>query len=341
MNVFLKRNPITYYGFIGYKNLGDEAIWQATKNIFSPTQLHLFPETRFAFINNLVKFKHKKIAILGGGTLIGDNSPTGRNLFRERYYLQALNSEHSIAFGTGVGAIDLSKGNTWLMQWRPILEQCSYIGLRGPLSVEVLAGVGIKSEVVGDPACSWVQNSEFYTPEEKRIGVCIGCTPRYFLRDKMKILGDVLCNKQKEGWSIDFFIINPEDFMLTEQFITNNRLTHNEIHTIYENTQLYLDTVKHMKLFVGTRLHSVILAMCAGVPSLMIEYAPKNYEFMFSVGMEKYSLSMTEVTEKLLNEMLDSINDESEIISERLVDVFNDYKKLQRRAARSIISACL
>ncbi len=341
MNAFFKRNPITYYGFIGYKNLGDEAIWQATKNIFSPIQLHLFPESRFAFINNLVKFKHKKIAILGGGTLIGDNSPTGRNLFRERYYLQASNSEHSIAFGTGVGAIDLSKGNTWLIQWKPILEQCSYIGVRGPLSVEVLANIGIKSEIIGDPACSWVQDTAFYTPKEKKIGICIGCTQRYFLHDKMKILGDVLFNKQKEGWSIEFFIINPGDFMLTKQFIKKSRLTHNGIHTIYENTQLYLDAVKHMKLFAGTRLHSVILAMCAGVPSLMIEYAPKNYEFMLSVGMEKYSITMTEITETLLNEMLDSINDESEDISKYIIDVFNDYRKLQHKTARSIISKYL
>jgi colanic acid/amylovoran biosynthesis protein len=49
-----------------------------------------------------------------------------------------------------------------------------------------------------------------------------------------------------------------------------------------------------MRFFVGTRLHSVLFALAAGVPSLAIGYQPKTAGIMCQLGLEEFVLPMEE-----------------------------------------------
>jgi len=61
-------------------------------------------------------------------------------------------------FGSGVAHPSFWKDS--LRDWKPILQRCNYIGVRGPLSAELLTDVGInRVEVVGDPVLVFAPDS--------------------------------------------------------------------------------------------------------------------------------------------------------------------------------------
>lgn len=47
------------------------------------------------------------------------------------------------------------------------------------------------------------------------------------------------------------------------------------MHMEYSNPLSYINLVSEMQAFVGLKLHAVVLAMCAHVPSILLEYRPK------------------------------------------------------------------
>lgn len=60
-------------------------------------------------------------------------------------------------------------------------------------------------------------------------------------------------------------------------------------------------------LFVGTRMHSVIFATSAGVPTLCIEYLSKTRGLAEMMGLEGWVLDLREVTGDRLRERLDAL----------------------------------
>ena len=48
----------------------------------------------------------------------------------------------------------------------------------------------------------------------------------------------------------------------------------------YHDASRMITALSECDVFVGMKLHSQILAICAGVPTLAIEYQPKTVDFM-------------------------------------------------------------
>ena len=152
---FAPRNSAVYSGFDGYLNLGDEALIQAIRKVFSPYRLCTPPQSVGGLGRALTASRRHELAILGGGTLIGANLPDGSNPFRDRFAQIRARADRAITFGTGVGALSANESeNKWLLEWKPLLESCSYVSVRGPESVRSLASIGIHAEMIGDPACA-------------------------------------------------------------------------------------------------------------------------------------------------------------------------------------------
>lgn len=337
MPLIFTRDLLYYYGFIGHNNIGDEAIWEATKQIFAPKKIYSKSNKSFSLSNKLLSYREKKLLILGGGTLIGDNLPSGKNPFRDDFLSLSENSENLILFGTGVG--EVTDNIIWLSQWKPILDRCDYIGVRGPLSKKAIAGLDIRADIIGDPACFWVKNEYFYKPKNKCVGVCVGSKPGLLSDNCLDVIGKKLKNLSSQGWCVEFFVVNPEDINVTDQFITTHQINVHKIHYIYESTDAYLNAVRYMTFFIGTRLHSVILAMCAGVPSLMVEYAQKNYEFMLSVGMQDFSIAADAITEEKINEVSGELISRNDEISKQIIDRLNLFKSIQLDKAKDLIGS--
>lgn len=334
----LQRNLIAYYGFIGHDNLGDEAIWQATKILFNQQTLYPVGFTRFGFVNDLLGNKKKDLLILGGGTLIGDNSTDGSNKFRQQYSFLSKNATTKVVFGTGVGSL---YGEVippqWLKEWKSLLDDCDYIGVRGKQSQAALKVLGVDSEVLGDTACAWAY-SERIPVVRKILGVNVGAKRELLPDGKLKNYSKFIESKYSSGWEIEFYVLNPSDYQLTIDFSEICGIANPNIITIFNNTEKYLEKISGTHCFIGTRLHSVILAMCAGVPSIMIGYAPKALDFMESLNVQDFHVAISELTVEKLNHTFEVLLNHSVSLSDLILNNMNEYKNLQESRAKEIYS---
>jgi|GEM_PF-2634200 len=333
MNVLLKYNPPVFYGFVGYKNLGDESIWEASSSLFSELNLMLYKKPRIKLSRYLMKQKVKSCAILGGGTLIGANKADGSNSFRDDFQIISNNAKFNVVFGTGVGALaeDVPE---WLRAWKPIIENCGYVGVRGPRSQVRLKKIGIESEVLGDTACQWVGQLVKSARNKKKLGINIGATEGLITAQGFNNYVNFLRQRIQEKWDLIFFVINPDDLALTERMISCLGITA-EIRTACEKTTSYLSSLEDIDYFIGTRLHSVILAMTKPIPSLMLGYADKAHDFMESVEMESLCVDINTVSLDQLNEVFSYLTKNNN--QQQLFDAMVHYRELQRTQAKNII----
>lgn len=334
-----------YSGFVGHKNLGDEALWQAIDQLFKPLDLYVNPTPSNNFAKKLLKIKKHRLAILGGGTLIGSNLADGSNPFRNNFRHLHLRSQKSITFGTGVGKASANDDLTWLVDWKPILEKCFYIGVRGPDSFQTLNSIGLKNiEVLGDSACYFTQKKEFWTPKTKKMGVNLGVSFPCADKHEKNMIEEVkkfLVAKIQNGWEIDLFVVCPRDLPVAQKVLQELGYGKITIHAIFENPNEYLTAVRSVSVFIGVKLHSVILAMCAGIPSIMIEYSPKCLDFMKSVEMEKYNINLKDVDKNKLEKVFQKVFQNRMELNLKVHNNMNYFQKKQLNKAKEIIGLIL
>lgn len=332
----LQSNLIAYYGFTGHENLGDEAIWDATQKVFKEKKVYPIALTRFDIVNKLLGNKKKNLLILGGGTLIGDNTIDGKNKFREQYSFLARNANFKIVFGTGIGSIyNEIIAPRWLVQWKNLLDDCDYIGVRGKQSQLALNVLGVDCEVIGDSACTWAYATRTHV-QRKVLGINIGAKRDLLPEDKIGFYSEFITSKFLTGWEIEFYVLNPSDYQLTLDFAKICKINNPILIITYNDTEKYLEKISGVHCFIGTRLHSVILAMCAGVPSIMIGYSPKALDFMESVEQERFHIAVSELTVEKLNELFEIMLINESCLSENILNNLNIYKDLQKLRAKEI-----
>lgn len=66
-----------------------------------------------------------------------------------------------------------------------------------------------------------------------------------------------------------------------------------------------------MDYFIGTRMHSVILALNAGIPALAIGYLHKTQSVLGDLGMQSYALDISSITAKALLERFGQLRESS------------------------------
>ena len=109
------------------------------------------------------------LALLGGGTLI-NQSPWLIDEFKG-----ALDrAGRGAVFGTGVG--DPAFWGDHFDRWRPLLERCEHVGVRGPRSLDLLRRNGFERAVcIGDPYLSLrAPAAEEFT--RRKMGINLGET---------------------------------------------------------------------------------------------------------------------------------------------------------------------
>lgn len=95
----------------------------------------------------------------------------------------------------------------------------------------------------------------------------------------------------------------------------DERFTHYEIKSIFAN----------LSYLVGTRFHSVIFALTAGVPALAIEYEHKTSGIMQDLGLDKWVLPIEDVTADKLTVLFDGLVHEREAYIRKLDGVLPAY----------------
>lgn len=276
------RPTVAYVGgWLGKSNLGDEALVPAMQELFPQFALYPFAGGRLARAA-LFGLPGIKAGILAGGTLIAQKA----------YWLEIAEqflarSKRMIVFGTGVEDPEFWPGETTLETWRPVLERCSFLGVRGPISAEALRQAGFSAvEMVGDPVVAFAQDEICRDPAERRLGLNIGTADGRVHGGEQRLTDEIVRLARiarGEGWTVEWFVVWPKDLAPTLRAASLSQ-TAGAVHLVYRDHRAFIDRARRLTLFAGMKLHATVLATCALTPSLMIEYRPKCRDYMESIG---------------------------------------------------------
>ena len=80
-------------------------------------------------------------------------------------------------------------------------------------------------------------------------------------------------------------------------------------------------------IFIGEKLHSVVLALCTYTPSIMISYAPKCDDFMESVNLHEYTIRTDQLDIERTLYMIESFEVDIPAYQQRIYEEINALKK--------------
>lgn len=306
----VSRNTKGYYcGWAGHGNLGDEVLHDVIVDLLGK-KIALYDKSYLSRVVNIYSKINKNIFdcfILGGGTLIG------RPLYLNK--LEQYPSPLKIAFGCGVmnpeywshvpSHVDLR--NEWVSQ----LNSFDYISVRGPISKRILSDWGVNKDVrvIGDPVLYISDNMIVPKKNHKILGINLGVSRgQVWGGNEEKVLHDVVRELKilkTKGWSFKFFPVWDADI----EYIKNAAKLLGEIKPYivenFLNKNLFMHELRSVDVFIGEKLHAVILAACTHTPIIMIEYRPKCRDFMSSMDLEKNNIRCDQVFENKIVELVE------------------------------------
>jgi polysaccharide pyruvyl transferase WcaK-like protein len=328
-------------GWLGYENLGDEALFLAYRSIFKKHSLIHYPGVGGRVLAIPSRFLGlADAAVLAGGTVI--NRGTSADSLNEC----CDSFRHAFVFGSGVA--DPAFWAKWpshkdtLKEWKTVLDRCLYVGVRGPRSAEILADIGVDAEVIGDPVVTFCDDALPGKQDifQQSVGLNVGQSLGRMWADESAIQREfthLAILAREAGWRTRWFIVWPEDKDLTLQVAKDSK-TDAEIYEIYHDPHEFLDLVRPMQVFVGIKLHAVVLATCAYVPSVMLEYRPKCCDYMRSIGQESHTVRTDSFKAESVWEMVQDLSAKRSTISGVLMRELQSLKNLQLQRAEYVMS---
>jgi polysaccharide pyruvyl transferase WcaK-like protein len=290
MLLLTNKKKAFYLGCLGIENLGDEAMLIAFNKLFGES-FFLYTKNYYGKLIRMLKQDRLifDISILGGGTLINATTDTLDILDKYR-------AKKKVIFGTGVRDPSFWKSvsgyKSDVPRWVDYLNSSDYIGVRGPNSHNILKQWGVTKEVkeIGDPVL-FLSDTKIHTKKQNKIlGVNFGtANGNVWGNNEESVLESMISllkRMQEKGWSFKFFPVCPYDLPNTKRLASS--LMQDPKTTIIDN---YLDynhfkqELRYVDVFIGMKLHAVILSVATYTPSIMIEYRPKCRDFMQSVNM--------------------------------------------------------
>jgi len=306
----MDRRPKAAYvgGWTGKQNLGDEALRPAVERLFPQLSLFQFHGGRLAR-SALRAIPTLKCGVLGGGTLIGQK---GHWLEIAQEFLAQRKS--LMLFGTGIEEPDFWPGEPALEAWKPVLDRCTFLGVRGPISANALRRLGYGNAViVGDPVLAFAREAINENPIPRSVGINVGTADgRLFGSDERRIISEMsrfARIARKAGWTVEWFVVWPKDLAATLQ-AANESGTNQIVHTIYQDYEYFIARARRLSTFVGMKLHATLLATCALTPSLMVEYRPKCRDYMQSIGQDEATIRTDRFTAETAWETILQWNDQ-------------------------------
>lgn len=288
-----------YVGVLGIENLGDEAVYSAIRGYFQPVpMLWCSLPVRPRWLNRLVTCRRQDLLVLGGGTLIGGGTRDGNpclDAFEEYWG----NARYRLVFTTGVSSVDFERDDPALARrlsrWKRLLGQADFVGVRGPDSQASVERWGIKAEVIGDAACHFVRDEDFWAPRNKLLGINVGRSGRDY-PELEEAAAAFLRRRIDEGWHVEFFVVWPPDLESTLRTARLARIADPVIHKHYFSAEAYQQAVRRVVALIAIKLHAGILSLVAGVPTILLDYNPKCRDFMRSVNLLDLNLPLSEAT---------------------------------------------
>jgi len=299
-------HKINYVGWKGHDNLGDEALYEVSKKIFSSYQL--VPDN---------KKHHSKITLFGGGTLFPG------------WTFWVAPNRYNYAYGVGV------KNPSFWGEFHPLMtEQIEkfnfrYIGVRGNTSKKLLDAWGVDSTVVGDP-CLLLEPTKYGKRKDTRIAVNVGSDGRVWGGNEKQVFKEMarVCKLlRKMGYHP---ILIPFCKYDLPHIKTISRATNTKIFTHWAEIQKVLDLIASCHVLFGKRLHSLVFSASTYTPFISIEYRPKCRDFAETMGFEDYSIRTDEFSGERCMAMFNNLLENWTRMEKQLIEKVKTYRRKLR-----------
>lgn len=325
-SMLLSKNKISYVGWIGYGNIGDQALYLASKRLLKDYDLSL--DCLWSGQNKvqrLIRNYGSKVTFFGGGTIIPLWFTKGKNKRRNLNF----------AFGLGVrnpsfwGNFESSVINDF-REWK--LDR---ISVRGYISQKLLADWGIESEVIGDPVLHLQPKERKDICKSGSVVINIGKSEGNIHGfNETKVLKEVtkFCQYlENKGynlilipfWSKDVNYIKELHGQLKratfKNYVKNDIIADDAISEI-------IDIISECDFLVGEKLHSIVLSAACYKPFISLEYQPKCFDFSSSVGFEDYNIRTDLLSFEILVEKYTDLMKNEKMMIDKLTSNVNDFR---------------
>ena len=326
---------VAYLGWLNHGNMGDEAVLAAYGQAFPNCIFVEIPQRLTQLRGPLSRLATTRGVVLGGGTLIG------KTAYRQGFERLLSITPHAPAVMLGTGVEDPAfhrsqeaRMQEELQRWAGILPQFSEVSVRGPLSQELLQTIGIDCNVVGDSALLLGPHDLSPASDARVLGLNLSLTMEMWggRPDRVfEAVSGALRPLVEAGWRIRYIPLWPADLPSAYEL---QRVLGQEIEIVNNFHQLpeLMRAIGGCRIFVGQKLHSVILASAMHVPSIMIEYHPKCRDFQRSVKRDKWTIRTDTITAARLRAMLEELENEHD---RQRADLFATVRVLRAKLVAS------
>ena len=310
-----------YLGWTGHKNLGDEILFEAARILLKDYALFPYRASKADRLADwLAGGRLLRGCCLGGGTLI----------YGGEGYLRAMQAAAGLPmFALGTGVVEPLPGSATADfeqrrgRWVEALRGFRAVSVRGPQSKAMLEAHGLSGvEIVGDPALVFSRLRTYATTEDRVLGVNAGSARgRLWGGDEEPLIATVAQAVRRlkyRGWRFEFFSVWPEDDGACVRLAAAAGLRACAVQKHYRAAEGFLAGVQRCSVFLGMKLHSVILAHCASVPSVMLGYRNKCFDYLASMEMEHFAVRTDQVQVEPLVGLVESAYDQRDKLRREL-----------------------
>lgn len=279
---FDPRKDIEVFGMFGPGNLGDEAMLVAAKrNLPKHRVIPWQNYTNQPILRGLVHRRKRAHLLVGGGTLIHG----GNTGWLDYVEMRSRQGAKVSFFGTGIAFTQdqVSGRSAPFERWCKIMEASDQVHLRGPFSSALSRAMCGQGEVFGDFAFLLHRDDLAASPRSDQLdtiginlGNCLG-DQRAFEQAAVRVVKHLALSHR-----LAFHAVVASDLHVIDRVINEAGLREGIfcVESEFYDPYAFMDSIRSYQAFLGLKLHAAGLAMIAGVPTLMIGYLPKCFDFM-------------------------------------------------------------
>jgi polysaccharide pyruvyl transferase WcaK-like protein len=143
-----------------------------------------------------------------------------------------------------------------------------------------------------------------------------------------------------KGWELVFFPVWDDDVTHCVKMAEAVKAARGKASVeMIRKPDAFVKRMESVDVFIGEKLHAVILAACALTPSIMMEYRPKCRDFMASMGLDEDCRRIDEVTPDWIFSRIDAALKNEDALRRAMFERAQIFKARMRAAADTIIES--